>query len=172
MSGFLRSKKGQFYILIALLLISYAFLLARQDVPIRKPDDNFRLLHDGYVSEGAVTINNAVYDGANVTARFSKFTDDYLAFAKSTEPGFRMVYLLKGGNRLAIGNRLDGDAAVTVGSSTYTVPSNSEVIVAVGDANLSVSGLFYRFKFSSEAFQLKAIFRTSDKLTKRVFVEG
>lgn len=166
------SKKGQFYVLIALILISYAFLLAREDVPLRKPNDNFRLLHEGYMAEGVMVINSAVYEEANVSARLSAFTDDYVAFARSTEPGFRMVYLLNDGSRLAVGNRLDDSVNVTVASTSYSIPSNSGRTVPLGDASLAVSGLAYSFRFSSDVIQLKAIFRASDKLTKRVFVEG
>lgn len=166
----LSDKKGQFYILIALLLISYAFGLARQDVPIRKPKDTFQLLHEGYVSEGSAAINNAVYEDANVTARFSAFTDDYMAFARSAEPGFRLVYLLKYRDWLTVGNRLGDGLNVSVGSSSYLAGSSSEITVPVAAASFKISGIPYDFAFSDEEIQLKAVFRSSDKLTTRVFV--
>lgn len=167
----LSSKKGQFYILIALLLISYAFGLSRHDVPIRRSRDTFQLLHEGYVTEGSAIINNAVYDGANVTARFSAFTNDYMAFARSAEPGFRLVYLLKYKNQLTVGNRLDAGLNVSVGSSSYLVGSSSEMTVPVAAASFKLSGIPYDFAFSDEEIQLDAVFRTSDKLTIRVFVK-
>ena len=94
-SKVLQNKKGQFYILIALLLVSYAFTLTRQEVPVRRLKETFQLLHEGYISEGTAAINNAVYEEVNVTARFASFTTDYLAFAKSADPNFRLVYLLR-----------------------------------------------------------------------------
>ncbi|MBI2145418.1 hypothetical protein HYU18_03800 [Candidatus Woesearchaeota archaeon] len=172
MIGFLSNKKGQFYILVALLLISYAFTLARQDVPIRKSKDNFQLLHEGFVSEGTAVINNAVYEEANVSASFSGFADDYLAFARSAEPGFRAFFLLKDGGLLTIGNRLDDSVNVTVSNVSRLVASSSDITVAAGDASFELSGVSYSFKFSPEPIQLKAVFKTSDKLTKRVFVKG
>ena len=172
MTSLFRSRKGQFYILIALLLISYAFVLAKQDVPIRKAKDNFQLIHEGYLAEGPVVINSAVYEGANVSAMLSAFTDDYVAFARSAEPGFRMVYLLKDGGRLAIGNRLDSQLNVTVSNVSYTVNSNSDLMVETGGASFAVDGVTYAFSFSSEASQLKGMFRTSDRRTKRGFVKG
>ncbi|MBI3037278.1 hypothetical protein HYY73_06050 [Candidatus Woesearchaeota archaeon] len=173
MAGLLSNKKGQFYILIALLLISYAFGLARHDVPIRKSKDTFQLLHEGYVTEGSAIINNAAYDGANVTERFSAFTNDYLAFARSAEPGFRLVYLLKYKGVLAVGNRLDDGLNVSVGSSSYLVGSgsSSEMSVPASAASFKISGISYDFSFSDEEIQLKAVFRTSDKLTTSVFVK-
>ena len=171
MASMFCSKKGQFYILIALLLISYAFGLARQDVPIRKSKDTFQLLHEGYVTEGSAIINNAVYEGANVTARFSAVTNDYMAFARSAEPGFRLVYLLKHKGQLTVGNRLDDGLNVSVGSTSYLVGSNSGMAVPAAAASFKLAGISYDFSFSDEEIQLKAVFRTSDKLTIRVFVK-
>ncbi len=169
----LQSKKGQFYILIALLLISYAFTLTRQEVPVRKPKDTFQLLHEGYISEGMAVINNAVYEEANVTARFASFTDDYLAFAKSADPGFRLVYLLRYKDKLVVGNRLDSGLNATLGSADYVIGSNSEQTAAMSNATVRVAGISYDFRFLQEGeIQLKALFREAGKLTIRVFVSG
>lgn len=172
MISLLSHKKGQFYILIALLLISYAFQLARQDVPIRKQKDAFQVLYEGYIDEGAKVINNAVYEDANVTARFRSFTGDYAAFAKSSEPSFGLAYLLKEKDALTIGNRLAASLNVTLGGTSFLVSPNSERSVSAGNATLLVSGVSYEFGFSDDDIQLKALFRASDKLTTRVFVQG
>ena len=170
-----QSKKGQFYILIALLLITYAFQLARQDVPVRKQKDTFQVLYEGYINEGAIAINNAVYEEANVPARLGNFTTSYLAFARSAEPGFRLVYMLKQDGQLAIGNRLGAGLNATVGNSSYLLAQNEDRIVPMGNANtasLKVAGISYAFGFSSNDMQFKALFRTSDKLSTKVFVQG
>lgn len=172
MTSLFRSKKGQFYILIALLLITYAFQLARQDVPVRKPSDTFRVLHEDYINEGAKVINNAVYEEANVTARFKSFTGDYAAFAKSAEPGFGLAYLLKHKDSLTVGNRLAAGINVTAGGTSFLVSPNSERSVSATNATLLVSGISYDFGFSDGDIQLKALFRASDKLATRVFVQG
>ncbi len=166
------SRKGQFYILISLLLIAYAFTLSRQDLPVRRPEDNFRLLHEGFVREGSVVVNNAVYAGVNVSERFEAFTGSYMGFAKSSEPGFRLVYLLKDSGSLSIGNRLDSEINVSVGNSSYAVSPSSQRIVAASDASFTLSGIAYNFRFSSDDIQLKAFFRSSGKLARRVFVDG
>ncbi len=166
------SKKGQFYILIALLLITYAFGLSRQDVPIRKPQDNFKLLHGGFMTEGAAVINSAIYEEANVSSRFSGFTDNYLAYARSSEPGFRLLFLLKQGSLLTVGNRLNGSVNITVSNASYIVPSSSDVIVTAGTTSVALFGLSYTFYFSSADFELKGYFQTSDKLARRIFVSG
>lgn len=166
------NKKGQFYILIALLLVSYAFQLARQEVPIRKQSDAFQLLHDGYLAEGSRVVNNAVYEEANVTERFRSFTGDYVAFAKSSDPGFGLAYLLRYKDTLTIGNRLGAGLNVTAGGASFLVPLNSESTVPASNATLTVSGINYDFGFSGGDVQLKALFRASDRLTTRVFVQG
>lgn len=168
----LSGRKGQFYILIALLLISYAFMLSRQDTPIRRPEDSFKRLHEGYINEGLVVVNNAVYEDANVSARLESFTDSYMAFARSTEPGFRLVYLLKEGNSLALGNRMDSEINFTVGNASYVVSSGSGRVVPASDASFAISGVPYDFKFSPDALQLKALFRAAGKLETRVYVKG
>ncbi|MBI2580278.1 hypothetical protein HYV85_00540 [Candidatus Woesearchaeota archaeon] len=168
----LQSKKGQFYILIALLLIAYAFTLARQEVPVRKVKETFQLLHEGYISEGTAAINNAVYEEANVTAVFAAFTTDYLAFAKSAAPNFRLVYLLKYKDKLVVGNRLDSSINVTIGSADYVVGSSTEQTTAASNATVTVAGINYNFRFSQDDIQLKALFREAGGLTIRVFVSG
>ena len=173
MINLLHHKKGQFYILIALLLISYAFTLTRQDVPVRKPKETFQLLHEGYISEGAAVINNAVYEEANVTARFAGFTGDYMAFAKSADPGFRLVYLLRYRDQLVVGNMLDSGINATLGSTDYVIGSNSGQAVTASNATIRVAGVSYGFAFSQEGeIQLKALFREAGRLTTRVFVSG
>ena len=171
----LHSKKGQFYILIALLLISYAFALSRQDVPVRKSKDTFQVLHEGYINEGAVAVNSAVYGDASVPARFANFTIAYLAFARSAEPGFKLAYLLKYGNQLVIGNRLGAELNATVGNSSYLLSPDEDRIVqpsSFSPASLRVAGIDYGFSFSADELQLKVLFRASDKLATRVFVQG
>lgn len=173
--GILQNKKGQFYILIALLLIAYAFTLTRQEVPVRKVKETFQLLHEGYISEGMAVINNAVYEEANVTARFASFTDDYVAFAKSADPGFRLVYLLKYRDQLVVGNRLDSSLNVTLGNAGYSVGQNSEQAAVVSNATVRIGGINYDFRFFQDAkddIQLKAVFREAGRLTTRVFVSG
>lgn len=172
MQNMLKSKKGQFYILIALLLVSYAFGLARRDVPVSDSKDTFQLLNDGYISEGANVINNAVFADADVDARFSNFTDDYLAFAKSADPAFRLVYLLRHDGELAIGNRLDGTINVTFGDASYEVQQGSRLVLPASDVALRVSGASYDFRFSEDDIQLKALFRSSGKLSTRVVARG
>ena len=167
------AKKGQFYILIALLLISYAFTLTRQDVPTQKPSDSFRLLHEGYSSEGTHIINNAVYEDANITARFANFTNGYLAFARSSEPSFTLAYLLRVGDQLTVGNRLDAALNVTLGNgASYVIGQGAEQTFSASGATLLAHGAQYVFRFSDGDIQLKALFRKADKLSTSIFVRG
>ena len=168
----LSSRKGQFYILISLLLISYAFALARQDTPVRKPRDSFQLLHEGFMREGAAVINGAVYQGGNVTSVFANFSNSYAAFARSSEPRFTFAWLLKEQGSLTIGNRFGSDLNATVGGLGYVVSPDTELTVPVATTVLRTTGIDYTYVFSSEDIQLKALFRISDRLSRRVFVSG
>jgi len=171
-SKLFKAKKGQFYILISLLLVAYAYGLARAEVPVALPKDTFQVLREGYISEGGHVVNNAVYEGANVTGRFAGFTTDYIAFAKSVEPSFRLAYLLKSGDELVIGNQLGTAINVTAGSSSYLVRSNSVLAIPVSGVKLAAFGAVYDFSFSEDNIQLKVLFRSSDKLATRIFVAG
>ena len=175
MSSFHHSKKGQFYILAALLLISYAFSL-KSEVSLRKPEDPFKLLSESYISEGTRAINNAVYEDAAVTARFANYTDSYLAFAKSAEPGFRLAYLFRYRGQLVIGNRLGFAINATVRNSSYILSDGEDLIVAdqagAFMAALRFAGVAYGFGFSADDAQLKALFRNSDRIATRILVQG
>lgn len=166
----LSSKKGQFYILIALLLISYAFALSRQDVPQRRPKDTFEVLHEGYIAEGSVVVNSAVYDEANVSDRFASFTNSYLSFARSGEPSFRLAYLLKHRDGLTVGNRLDAVLNVSAPSQSFAISPGSEQTIPVSRVTVRMDGIGYDFDFSGQEIELKAVFRASDRLSRRVFV--
>lgn len=170
MQKLVKNKKGQFYVLIALLLISYAFSLTRHDVPARKPRDTFQLLHEDYVNEGASTINNAVYEDANVTAKLAQFTTNYLAFARSAEPNFRLVYLLKYKDKLTVANRLDTRLNVTIGNTDYLIATDGQQTADAANSTVKLAGINYDFGFTQEDIQLKALFRISDKLSTRIFV--
>jgi hypothetical protein len=168
----LETKKAQFYILIALLLIVAAFSVTKQDVPIRKPADSFLLLHEGFVKEGVHVINNAVYNDANISSNFANFTNAYVDFAKSSDPSFELAYFLKYGDKLSVGNRFDSNLNITVGSTGLLVSPGTEHTVSIANTTMLLNGLDYNFDFTEEDIQLKAIFRKKDKLEIRIFVRN
>jgi len=165
------NKKGQLYIVAAILLLTYAFAIARPSVSPKLPISSFQSLHKNFISETPVVVNNALQQSDNVSATFKTFVDDFSIYAKTKDPNFRLVYLLVDKDKLVVGNRLDDSVNVTIGDTVHKISSNQELTVnKAASADLLVNGITYSYLFNDDNVQLKAFFRKEDQNEIRVFV--
>ncbi len=163
-------KKGQFYILTAIVLISYAFMIIRPSAVVQEKRDVFRELYQNFISESPVVVNNAVYDGANVSERFSAFAASYADYAVTKSPNFRFLYILRDGNSMVVGNRLGLSVNLTAGGSIYSVSDRSVITISPADAGVDVAGISYSFGIGTEDYQVKSLFRQRSDDGLRVYV--
>lgn len=168
----IRSKKGQVYIFVAILLIAFAFSVARPLTAGQPKSDAFTQLHENFVRESPVVVNSALYGGSNVSASFSAFADDYFDYARSKSPRFRFLYLLRDGDALVIGNHLGIEVNASFSGASYNVSRDSTVTVTPADLTLYVDGIGYSFDITDDAYQVKSLFRQQDNLERRVFVSS
>lgn len=102
------NKKGQFYLLTAIIFISMMFMLTRTNLTLTKSYSDTVNLKDLYENEAYTIINNAIYDKKNATQELEDFTDkfiDYYYQEKNKIIG--IIYLYKGQNGLIISNRIE-----------------------------------------------------------------
>ena len=86
----LKSRKAQFYIVIAIILIVYLFAIGKPTAQIKKPETAFRQLYQNFMAESPKAINSGIYEG-NLTERFKNFSDAYISYARTKSPDFRMA---------------------------------------------------------------------------------
>lgn len=164
------SRKGQFYILTAIVLLTYAFMITRPSAVVQEKRDVFKELYQNFISESPVVVNNALYDGANVSERFASFAGAYADYAITRSPNFRFLYILRDGESMLVGNRLGMSVNVTVAGSSYNVTDRSALTVSPADASVDVAGIVYGFGIGPGAYQVKSLFRQKTDDGLRVYV--
>jgi hypothetical protein len=165
------NKKAQFYIFVAILLVTYAFAITRPATAPKQTVSAFKSLYENFISESPVVINHALHNSSDVSAVYELFVDDFLQFARTKEPNFRLVYLLVDGDTLVIGNRLKDTINVTANQNPYSLSSGKQLTLDKSDtAELIVNDIRYEFSFDETDVQLKALFRKEDKNEVRIYV--
>lgn len=133
-------KKGQVYLLAALILGFIPFLLATQTNIVRKIiiEDDFEELSKNYERESASFVNSLLINpSANIEKEFTKFTVLFTSFAKTKNPEFGLVYAFLHQGKVYLGNYLD--TAITI-----TTPAPKKIIwgcYAAVDTSVSLAGL-------------------------------
>jgi hypothetical protein len=152
-------KKGQFYIFIALVLVAATFSIARTN-PFSVPtQDTFAELRTNFVQEGSIVINNALYESANVSARFESYADTYRTYARGKEPGFRYATMLRDGDVLVVRNMLSTGINVSASGTNYRVEQDEVLTITPADFTVHVGRINYAYTLSGQDYQLHALFR-------------
>ncbi|MFH1332086.1 MAG: hypothetical protein ABIH63_02260 [archaeon] len=105
------NKKGQIYIIAAILLSVVIFALASVTniAKQEKFKGDFEKLSSNYETEGSKLINTVVNTGEDVGARFGNFTYAFTSYSKTQNPQFGLIYVLDYGGRVYLGNYLKED---------------------------------------------------------------
>ncbi|MFH1182629.1 MAG: hypothetical protein V1702_06750 [Candidatus Woesearchaeota archaeon] len=166
------NKKAQYYIFAAVVLLGYAFLIIRPAVQAGAETSAFKSLYENFISESPVIINNALYSSSNLSEDYKAFADEFISFAKTRSPNFRLVYLLAENDNLVVGNRLDIGINLTASSIPYTLASNSELTIPKpASASVIIGKRAYEFSFDERDIQAKFLFRNADRKEVRVYVQ-
>ncbi len=133
-------KKGQVYLLAALIIGFILFLLATQTNIVKKItiDDNFEEISKNYERESANFVNSLLVNPSiNIEKEFTKFTVLFTSFAKTKNPEFGLVYAFLHQGNVYLGNYLDTTIAIT----TATPPKIIQGCYALVDTSVSIAGL-------------------------------
>ncbi|HLC72222.1 MAG TPA: hypothetical protein VJH37_01435 [Candidatus Nanoarchaeia archaeon] len=109
------NKKGQIYLLAALILGFIIFLLAAETNVVKKTviDDDFESLARNYEVESAKFMNQILEQGVtDIPQEFLKFTIVFSAYAKTKNPEFGVIYAFIFNNRVYMGNYLDTEIQI------------------------------------------------------------
>lgn len=165
------NRKAQFYLFTAIVLIAYAFSIARTEPLVQEETDAFKELYENFITESPMVINNALYQQANVSEKFEAFASAYADYARTRQPNFRLAYILRSEGNMLVGNRLGlGINATLTNSTSYEISDGSTFTLAPQDIALEVAGISYTFTIGSEAYQVKSLFRQKTSTETRIFV--
>ncbi len=103
-------KKGQIYLLAALILGLIIFLLVAETNIVKETviDDDFENLAKNYEIESAKFMNQLLESGsADMINKFLRFTIVFSSYAKTKNPEFGVIYAFMYNGQVHIGNYLD-----------------------------------------------------------------
>ena len=146
-------KRGQIYILAALILIFVIFILVSQSNVIRELvlENDFERLTKNYEAESSRFVNSLLAAKENISDKFLEFTIYFTSYSKTQNPDFGLIYLFDYDNKLYIGNYLNESIKIS-GVGEPVEGCFDEIIVGV-----SLEG----FKLNVPGFDRSAISKCS-----------
>jgi hypothetical protein len=107
------NKKSQFYLLTAIILSVIVFLISEIPSATERSVGSQRSLYDNYASEAPKVINNAIYEGRNVSLDIDHFSDEFMYYAGTRNINLSLLYILIYKGDITVSNRLGMDANIT-----------------------------------------------------------
>jgi len=156
----LHCKKGQFYLITAIILCAFIFIITPNVNKHVREEVTFRQLQENFISEGYRVINYALYSDQNVSEVFSGYVKDYASYSKTRGFDFRLLYMLSYDGRIRIDNYLNTPVTIEYdGNSLQLNDSDSSVIKATDRIRITLNKRDYTFTVNDDPVQFKALFR-------------
>jgi len=115
-------KKGQFFIIAAVIMILVIFTVTRKYNTIKQQVtlEDFNELSEGHRSESPIVINSALFRGGDPVTDLANFSEQYVGFARTLEPSYGVFYAyVDSQDRIHIKNHLN-DRVIVVEGKTVT----------------------------------------------------
>lgn len=193
-------KRGQVYILGALIISAVIFILAlKPNVIIQdKFEDDFEKLSNNYEYESTRLVNSLIHNEMNVTAGFFNLTLLFTSYSKSQNPSFNLIYAFGFNDTINIGNFMGEPIVIDDETNKYVLDGCFDKINAVvsfqglsfeSDVDfadiqecllvipyndkiwISIQGLWYPFEISNKP-QIIIISREEAEEQRKVFIGG
>ncbi|MBN1386503.1 hypothetical protein JW968_06030 [Candidatus Woesearchaeota archaeon] len=161
------NRKGQFYILMSVILVGVLFALAYPMIKVTKPRVDIKHVADNYVTEAAYAVDTALIEEEDPDERLQNFTGQFLDFARQKETNLEMVYLLFTPDVVIIRNYNAGKFTVYQENQDdrfndiecgVMAPTDSKTIKRTGYVKLVKDDVEYRFEMPEEKYKVKALF--------------
>lgn len=184
------NKRGQFYLVIALILSLTIYGVTYRVNSIAEPKlwEDFNHVSENYITESVIVANGALSRKGNVTDELRNFSAKFLQYAQKRNPNLGLLYVYSDGDDISVRNYLDGsgtignqtvfganqdliqDVTVRIGGKEfiYKVPVTSENFgddwtgMAMDNVpfNLSIAGIIHPFQLENNSPEFKVIIRT------------
>lgn len=139
------NKKGQVYIIAALIIIAVFFgLMARSNI-FREEETltEFNEISKNYAVESNKFLNSLINTGnIDVHESFSNFTFLFTSYSKSKNPGFGLIYAYEYNGKIQVGNYLNKPVSVKYGSKQRNIHGCYDVV----PSSISFEGLDFEIE--------------------------
>lgn len=155
--GLRLQKKGQFYLIIAVLLISFTFGAVFSTKSSAKTEDYFKETWKNYIKEAPFAANSG---------EFEDFTQKFVEFARTRDRNFKLisVYSTVSGIQVynAYGKTININNVLSIPDSSAGALNRTGKVGIITDEDV--------YYLDTPAGSIKAVFMTESKTAKRVYV--
>ncbi|MFH1053294.1 MAG: hypothetical protein V1740_02640 [Candidatus Woesearchaeota archaeon] len=153
-----KNKKAQFYILIAVILVGIAFSIVQASETFKEPDQLFSQLTENLEKESSNMINNAIYEENVIEDEYNPFFISFIKFAKTRDPKFEAIYLLKNKDKITIYSEIKDAIVLKDGGSRINIYYQGTRSLTDKDiVTLTYNDIDYDFNFNQKDVQLKIL---------------
>ena len=156
MKANIKNKKGQFYLLTAIIFCSVMFVLLYYKQPLPEVNPEFEALYNNYIYEAPIAINNAVYENKNISKNFDNFTINFMKFAKENNIDFRVFYVLVYEDNIEVVNYLNQKVNIT-NNNLLLNSSQKRVLDKLNNLTIEYEGTTYIYNITEEDIQFKIL---------------
>ncbi|MBN1544358.1 hypothetical protein JW898_02745 [Candidatus Woesearchaeota archaeon] len=177
MSNPFNSRKAQFYIFTAIVLIAYSTLLLQSATVVPEPTGAFRSAYDNFVFESSAALNNALFEQADLNQEYERFLDSFVSYSKMKKLSIEVFSVLEAGEYVYFSNKMSNpvriinlNETIPPGINTYFLRSNlPEAVLEVRDDVFHEN--IYKFTISQQGTDAKAVLRVSKGAKRQIFVQ-
>ena len=114
------AKKGQFYIILVIILSVAVFGIVSETNTAQQPilTQDFNELSQNYIQESPKVVNYALYTEQEVKEVFPVFTENFLEQARKVNPKITLLYIYSNGTEVQLRSYLD--EAVIINATGYS----------------------------------------------------
>ncbi len=136
-------KRGQFYLIMAIIFSLAIFIITAKNNKIQETVlfEDFTRVSQNYVTEAPKTANYAIYKDYEVTPILKNFTEDFLDFARKTNPTISLLYVYSNTSNITITSYLNQTTIVGDQSNTTAGYLLGGQDVSINDIKLNVAGV-------------------------------
>ncbi len=155
----MKNKKGQFYVLTAVIICSVLFMLLYGREPMQKINTEFRSLYNNYIYESPIVINNAIYHNKNLSNQFKNFTASFIRYAKEKNINLGVFYMLKVDDDIEAANYLNDE--INISTINEILMSNNHIRFKIENYNnmtIYFKNVTYLYNITEDKVQFKVLF--------------
>ena len=154
------NKKGQFYLLTALLLCAFIFVISPGLRKSSTSDNTFIELKDNFVAESYDVINYAIYSEDDLSTTYRDYVQKFLKYSARRNVDFGVLYILAYDNRIEIDNYLNSPVRIYHNEQMLELDhAASGIINKTYKLEIEYSQKRYKFGLNDENVQFKALFK-------------
>ena len=149
-----KSKKGQFYVVTAIVLSLAVFSAVNSiNLPESYEDPMFASIANNFINEAPIVINSALHSNHNLTTKFEEFEIDFLKYLKSLNSNVGFLYMLKEDDNIIIKNNLNKDIKIITFIETISLQKNGKVnLKQINSLKLNIDETLYNYEFNKNFF--------------------